>query len=174
MASTWGAIILHGPHQTAQKSTTAGLSALRMVPPNVASVTSIVLPAMTSSRLTRALARCARSPTAPSGGRIPLRAGAKCGYCSGPGRVEQRFVPGVSGSASTFCVMRGSAGPSSRHCPPRPNGSSRSVPGQGALTRLLLERFPRVRAAEFDARLAADLPARLGQPWGWRFSRRTL
>ena len=39
-------------------------------------------------------------------------------------------------------------------------------PGQGALTRLLLERFPRVRAVELDARLAADLPARLGQPGG--------
>jgi 16S rRNA (adenine1518-N6/adenine1519-N6)-dimethyltransferase len=39
-------------------------------------------------------------------------------------------------------------------------------PGQGALTRLLLERFSRVRAVELDARLAADLAGRLGRPAG--------
>lgn len=39
-------------------------------------------------------------------------------------------------------------------------------PGQGALTRLLLERFSLVRAVELDARLAAGLAGRLGGPVG--------
>jgi 16S rRNA (adenine1518-N6/adenine1519-N6)-dimethyltransferase len=39
-------------------------------------------------------------------------------------------------------------------------------PGQGALTGLLLERFPRVRAVELDPRLAASLAGRLGGPAG--------
>jgi len=37
-------------------------------------------------------------------------------------------------------------------------------PGRGALTRLLAERFERVRAIELDAALAAMLPKRLGEP----------
>lgn len=39
-------------------------------------------------------------------------------------------------------------------------------PGPGALTRLLLERYPRVRGVELDARLADALSARLGSPPG--------
>jgi 16S rRNA (adenine1518-N6/adenine1519-N6)-dimethyltransferase len=39
-------------------------------------------------------------------------------------------------------------------------------PGRGALTSCLLRRFPRVRAVEVDADLAARLPARLGRPAG--------
>lgn len=39
-------------------------------------------------------------------------------------------------------------------------------PGQGALTRLLLERYPRVRAVELDGGLARALPGRLGHPAG--------
>ncbi len=44
-------------------------------------------------------------------------------------------------------------------------------PGRGALTRPLLERFPRVRAIELDAQLAETLASRLGNPGGlevWR------
>jgi len=44
-------------------------------------------------------------------------------------------------------------------------------PGRGALTRPLLERFPRVRAVELDAHLAETLASRLGDPAGlevWR------
>jgi len=37
-------------------------------------------------------------------------------------------------------------------------------PGRGALTRLLVERFERVRAVEVDVALAAMLPKRLGSP----------
>jgi 16S rRNA (adenine1518-N6/adenine1519-N6)-dimethyltransferase len=39
-------------------------------------------------------------------------------------------------------------------------------PGRGALTRALLERFPRVCAVELDGRLAAALAERLGDPAG--------
>lgn len=39
-------------------------------------------------------------------------------------------------------------------------------PGRGALTRPLLERFPRVRAIELDASLSEALAARLGGPAG--------
>lgn len=39
-------------------------------------------------------------------------------------------------------------------------------PGRGALTRLLLERYPRVRAVELDGGLARALPGRLGNPAG--------
>lgn len=39
-------------------------------------------------------------------------------------------------------------------------------PGQGALTRPLLARFPRVRAVELDPELARALPGRLGHPPG--------
>lgn len=39
-------------------------------------------------------------------------------------------------------------------------------PGRGAMTRLLVERFPGVRAIEVDAGLARALPAALGNPPG--------
>jgi 16S rRNA (adenine1518-N6/adenine1519-N6)-dimethyltransferase len=39
-------------------------------------------------------------------------------------------------------------------------------PGRGALTRPLLDRFPRVRALELDGTLARDLPRAVGSPAG--------
>lgn len=50
--------------------------------------------------------------------------------------------------------------------PPLPGQVIEIGPGQGALTRLLLERFSPVRAVELDPKLAADLPGRLGHPAG--------
>ena len=49
---------------------------------------------------------------------------------------------------------------------PEPSRVLEIGPGQGALTRVLLERFAAVRAVELDARLAAGLAARLGAPPG--------
>ncbi len=50
--------------------------------------------------------------------------------------------------------------------PPSPDRVIEIGPGQGALTRLLLERFSPVRAVELDPKLAVDLPGRLGHPAG--------
>ena len=50
--------------------------------------------------------------------------------------------------------------------PPEPGRVIEVGPGRGALTRLLLARFPRVRAIELDGALAQALPGAMGAPAG--------
>src|SRR6476661_7866218 len=70
ISSSTGATILHGPHHSAQKSTSTGLSLPSTSLAKLVSVTVTVLPAIGRSPLCR-LARTARWENPSGGGSMP-------------------------------------------------------------------------------------------------------
>src|SRR4051812_10557854 len=81
ISSSTGATILHGPHHSAQKSTSTGLSLPRTSLAKLASVTVTVLPAMKCSL---SLLGC---PPGATGGRV--------GLCPGSALVEGLGEPAL-------------------------------------------------------------------------------
>src|SRR3954471_1573313 len=87
ISSRTGATILHGPHHSAQKSTSTGLSLPRTSVANVASVTVLVLPAM----VVLPVGLCSKG--------VGRRTGGAVGLCPGSALVEGLGQPalGVEG-----------------------------------------------------------------------------